>query len=150
MNTEQFKELFSATATAHGFTWACGGWFRQSPECLVVLNLQKSNFGNYFDLNIKVYIQGLFGKEYSPSKELVKRNTGDVFLRPPQQYDECLDLGNTVSSGKRRTIVEGLFLDFLNPLANDALSRAGLVSLAERGLVFLLPAVRQELISEAR
>ena len=82
-DSEQFRKLFSEVAVARDFVWAHGGWFGESPECVIVLDQQKSNLGNYFELNIKVFVQGLFSVCYSRSKEMVKRLTGDVLLRPP-------------------------------------------------------------------
>jgi uncharacterized protein DUF4304 len=145
MEAKQFKKLFSEVAIANGFTWAHGGWFQESPECVVVLDLQKSNFGSHFELNLKVFIQGLFGRRYVQSKALVKKDTGDVFRRPPERYTSGLDLSLRVSDAERRDVLDALFREFVNPTAADALSREGLKSLEARGAVCLLPAVRQEL-----
>ena len=145
METTRFKELFSEIAIANGFKAAYGGWFRESPECLVILGLQNSNFGNYFELNVKVFIQGLFGRRYVRSKNLMKKDTGDVFLRPSERYTRVLDLGQPMSSVQRHALLDALFREFLNPTAADALSREGLILLDSRGAIYLLPAVRQEL-----
>ena len=145
MDAREFKELFSDVAIANGFAAAHGGWFRESPECVVVLDLQKSNFGNYFELNIKVFVQGLFGHRYTRTKQMVKNLPGDVFLRPPARHKLSLDLDSVGSRDEGRAALEGLFQDFVTPTTVDALSRTGLVSLSARGLVHLLPAVRREL-----
>jgi len=145
VETKQFKKLFSEIAIANGFTRAHGGWFQESPECVVVLDLQKSNFGNYFELNLKVFIQGLFGRRYVQSKNLVKKDTGDVFGRPPERHTNALDLSLSMSGAERHEVLEALFREFVNPTAVDALSREGLKSLESRGAVYLLPAVRHEL-----
>lgn len=145
MDVKEFKKLFSEVAVANGFTAAHGGWFRQSTECVVVLDLQKSNFGNYFYLNIKIFVQGLFGHRYTPTKEMVKKLTGDVFLRPPDPYRLCLDLDRVGSRDQHKAVLEDLFRQFVTPVTNDALSRMGIMSLNARGQVHLLPAVRREL-----
>ena len=111
----------------------------------MILDLQESNFGSYFALIMKVFIQGLFGRRYVQSKDLLKKDTGDVFLRPPERYASVLDLGQPMSGAQRHAVLDALFREFLNPTAADALSRSGLRSLDSRGLVYLLPAVRQEL-----
>jgi hypothetical protein len=145
MDAKEFKELFSDVAIVNGFASAHGGWFRESTESIVVLDLQKSNFGNYFELNIKIFVQGLFGNRYTRTKKLVKRSTGDIFLRPPDLYKVALDLDVVKSRDERKAALEVLFREFLAPTTTDALSRAGIASLGARGLVHLLPAVRREL-----
>jgi len=73
MDTKEFKRLFDEVAKSHNFERAFGGWFKESHECIVVLDLQKSNYGGYYYLNLKIYIQGVFNKHYSKSKDLVKK-----------------------------------------------------------------------------
>lgn len=145
MDTKEFKRLFGEVAAANGFVAAYGGWFQGSPECVVVLDLQKSNYGNYYELNVKVFVQGLFGEHHGRTKEMVKRHTGDVFRRQPKDYDPPLDLDSGLSYDERKAAIQALFSNFLVPFASEALSRAGIFSLAERGEIYLLPAVRKEL-----
>jgi hypothetical protein len=148
LDSQQFKKLFSGVAVAHGFVRDHGGWFRESPECVVVLDLQKSNFGNNYHLNIKIFVQGLFNSRYSRSKQMVKRLTGDAFLRPPGQFRPALDLDEPMKPNERVRAIDDLFNEFVTPISTEALTRAGLISLAERELVYLLPAVREQLIGD--
>ena len=74
----EFKQLFSEVAVAHQFVRDHGGWFRESPECIVVLNLQRSNFGRYFELNVKVFVRGLFGESRARAKDMVKSDSERV------------------------------------------------------------------------
>ena len=64
MESKEFKNVFEKVAKANNFEKAFGGWFKESTECIVVLCLQKSNFGDYYELNIKIFIQGMFGNKY--------------------------------------------------------------------------------------
>ena len=91
MESKEFKNVFEKVAKANNFEKAFGGWFKESTECIVVLCLQKSNFGDYYELNIKIFIQGMFGNKYTRSKDLVKKNVGDVFTRQPSDYSNVLD-----------------------------------------------------------
>ncbi len=146
--TQQFKQLFSEVAVARDFAWNHGGWFRESTECVVVLDLQKSSFGNYFELNIKIFVQGLFNEHYSRSKEMVKSLPGDVFRRSPSHFRPALDLDERMTHDERTDAIGRLFNEFITPFSVEALTRAGLVSLAARGLVYLLPAVRTQLVGD--
>jgi len=143
MENKNFKKLFDEVAKNNGFKFSCGGWFKESDECIVILYLQKSNFGNYYELTIKTFVQGLFGRFYKKDKEL-KFATSDVFSSQPQECNDVLDLENLMEVETRKERLEKLFNDFIVPDANQTLSRAGIIELARNG-VFILPAVKKEL-----
>ena len=82
MQNKEFKKIFDLVAQNNGFEKAFGGWFRESNECIVSLDLQKSNFSNLYYLNIKIFVNGMFGHCYSKSKALIK-DTGNIFRREP-------------------------------------------------------------------
>jgi hypothetical protein len=69
MDNKEFKSVFNKIACKHNFEKIFGGWFMESRECILMLELQKSNFCNLYYLNIRLYIQGCFGKQYVKSKE---------------------------------------------------------------------------------
>ena len=71
MESKEFKNVFEKVAKANNFEKAFGGWFKESTECIVVLCLQKSNFGDYYELNIKIFIQGMFGNKYRSEERRV-------------------------------------------------------------------------------
>ncbi|WP_371414658.1 DUF4304 domain-containing protein [Flavobacterium sp. 140616W15] len=52
-DSKEFKDLFDSKA--NGFSKAFGGWYKQSTECISILELQKSNFGD----NLPVVSQSL-------------------------------------------------------------------------------------------
>ena len=145
METKDFKALFSAVAAQNGFLSAFGGWFAESPECIIALDLQKSNYGNYFELNFKVYVQGMFGNTYTKSKDLLKKGTGDVFTRPSNQFRDALNLDGPTDQLERERKLAALFTEFVVPIATQARTRSGLRALGVSGKVFLLPAVESEL-----
>ena len=139
------KLFLEKVAKANNFEKAFGGWFKESTECIVILCLQKSNFGDYYELNIKIFIQGMFGNKYTRSKDLVKKNVGDVFTRQPSDYSNVLDFDISMDDGKRIEKLESLFREFVVPFTDMALSRLGLRELAKEGKIFLLPAVKEGL-----
>jgi len=145
MSSKEFKKLFGEVAKSHGFENAFGGWFIDCPESIVVLDLQKSNYGDYYEMNLKIYIQGIFGNSYSISKDLVKKDIGDVFTRQPLEYSSVLDFDTPMDDEKRKTGVVKLFSDFIVPFTDKALSKSGIKELADKGKITLLPAVKGEL-----
>lgn len=145
MNSKEFKNLFGKIAQINGFERAFGGIFRESEECIVVLDLQKSNYGNYYQLMIKIYVQGMFGNKYSISKDLVKRGGGDIFRGESPQFKDLFNLDIPMDDQTREQRAEEFFKEFIMPFMDKALFRQGLRDLGARGEVYLLPAVKQEL-----
>lgn len=146
MDSKEFKVAFSSVAKKNGFEKAFGGWFKESVECIVVLDLQKSNFGDYYELNIKIYVQEIFGTRYHINKNIVKKDTGDIFTRQPNEFRDILDFETPMDDEKRKKKLEMLFIEFIVPLTSKALSRAGIKELEVQGKIFLLPAVKEELM----
>lgn len=145
MDSKEFKKIFDDIASKNGFEKAFGGWFRESDECINVLDLQKSNFGDYYELNIKIFVQSMFGNAYVKGKDLVKKHTGDVFTRQPDNYKDLFDFDKLMDDSKRKDRLEELFSEFIKPFTDKALSRKGLLELEIQEKIFLLPAVKEEL-----
>ncbi len=145
MDSKEFKKKFDNMAIVNGFEKAFGGWFKESSECITVLDLQKSNFGVYYELNIKIFIQDLFSKKYIKSKELVKKDPGHIFTRQPNNYKDLLDFDISMSDMQREDKLKCLFGEFIVPFTNKALTRTGIKELAQLGEITLLPAVKEEL-----
>ncbi len=145
MDSKEFKKIFDDITNKNGFEKAFGGWFRESDECINVLDLQKSNFGDYYELNIKIFVQSMFGNTYVKGKDLVKKHTGDVFARQPDNYKDVFDFEKSMDDSSRKNRLEELFNEFINPFTDKALSRKGLIELETQKKIFLLPAVKEEL-----
>lgn len=133
MNTKEFKKLFGEVAKSHGFENAFGGWFKASPESIIVLDFQKSNYGDNY------------GNCYSRNKDLVKKDIGDVFTRQPSEYRAVFDFDEPMDDEKRKIGLAKLFSNFIVPFTDKALSKAGIKELADKGKINLLPAVKEEL-----
>ena len=148
MDSKEFKKIFGEVAKSNGFERAFGGWFKDGAESIVVLDLQKSNFGDYYEMNVKIYVQGMFGNSYSKSKNLVKRDIGNIFRRQPYEYRSVFDFDEPMNDEERNADLIKLFSDFIVPFTDKALLKSGIKELAEKGEITLLPAVREELYKD--
>ena len=146
MDNKKFKQLFNDVARLYDFEQAYGAWFLESPECIVVLELQKSYFGNYYELNIKSFVQGAFGNHYVKSKDLAKKYMGNFFGRQPSEYNDIFDLEEDMEDECRKERLEYFFKNFLAPLLPKLLSLSDLSKLPEYGDIFIPSAVKNEIL----
>ncbi len=142
MEIKEFKKIFGEIAVENGFSEAFGGWYKESLECIAVLELQKSNFSNSFYLNIKIFIQNAFGSQYLLNKDLIESSTGHIMQ---QIRDEDFFDANAVSEDVLKEKLKNLFSNRITPFANNALSKNGIRELADKKQITLLPAVELEL-----
>lgn len=146
MNLKEFKKKYDIISIKYNFNKSLGIWFKESSESIVILDLQKSNYGNHFDLNIKIIIKGFLNDFHEVSKDLLKKNTGDIFIRQPNLYKDIFDLSNSLNDLKRLEKLEDFFKDFIVPFTEKGLTKRGILKLAADGVIYLLPAVKDELI----
>ena len=146
MDNKKFKQLFNDVARLYDFEQAYGALFLESPECIVVLELQKSYFGNYYELNIKSFVQGAFGNHYVKSKDLAKKYMGNCFGRQPSEYNDIFDLEEDMEDECRKERLEYFFKNFLAPLLPKLLSLSDLSKLPEYGDIIIPSAVKNEIL----
>jgi hypothetical protein len=145
MEASEFKVLLGDVAKAHGFTAAHGGWYRETPAALFVLNLQKSNFGNYFELNLKLFLGHELPSSSAEFKKLVKSLSGDIFRRQPEEYREAFDLDAVVSAAGRKDLLDRMFTELVDRMVSASASPAGILRLRDEGVVYLLPTAEARL-----
>lgn len=145
MNSKEFKGVFGEVARNNGFESAFGGWFNEGVENMVVLDLQKSNYGDYYELNIKIYVQGMFGNSYVRNKDLVKKEIGNASRRHPPEYRSLFNFDEPMDDQVRKKGLEQFFNEFITPFTDKALCISGLLELEKRNEIRLTPAVREEL-----
>ncbi|MDX2278013.1 MAG: DUF4304 domain-containing protein [Saprospiraceae bacterium] len=145
MDIKEFKIVFGEVAKAHNFKKAHGGWFKESPECLAILELQKSNFGNYYQLNIKIFIQGFFERIYLPSKDLIKSSMGHVNSSETKEYKNVFDFDEPMEDNLRKKRLLELFENHIVPFTDKTSSRSGIRALSENGEIILLPSIKEGL-----
>lgn len=144
MDKTEFIKLFCAIGLLRGFMKDFGCLLKESNQCIVILELQKSKYGNYYELNIKIFINGVCNKKHKKNKEL-KKDIGDVFSRPPSIYADALNLNTPIDVEIRTEKLNNLFDDFIVPFTDKALTINGIKQLSENQQIILFPAVSKEL-----
>jgi hypothetical protein len=147
METQESRRSFDALARQSGFARARGAnWVRQSPETVVAINLQRSNYGRSYYVNFKVWMQGFAGRTYVVDNDLLS-GTGHIFRRTPRDYEAALDLESELAQVDRLASLAEMFSTLLAPLARAFETQDGIrrCALEQPGEIFLLPAVREYL-----
>ena len=145
MNLKVLKRTFAEITKSIGLETKFGGFVKETEEVVIVLSFQKSNYSSQVYLNIKLYIQGVFGKNYQLSRKMVVNDVGDVFRRVPKDYDEIFNLNTDLSDNARIEYLKKFIDEFLSGFVQQVSTVKGIMSLAEKGELFLFPAVKSEL-----
>ncbi|HEX7061746.1 MAG TPA: DUF4304 domain-containing protein [Woeseiaceae bacterium] len=148
MDAKDFKALFNDVALAHGFQTAYGGWYRELPVGLFVVSLQKSNFGNYFEANLKLFLNQTASAGSWDLKKCVKSMSGDIFRRQPEEYRRAFDLDLPLESSERRAAIGRMFDELIDHVVRVATGSSGLLRLRDEGVFFILPAVEKRLSAD--
>ena len=143
MEKKEFKKIFANIVNTRGFSYFSNFWFTESNECIFVIKLTKSSYGNYYYLEMEIFIQGVFGKKYLIDKNLGKA-WGDISRRPPTEYDTFLDLDAQISSEERKQGLESLLDEFVIPFSKKALSLLGVRSFINEHQFVMSDALRNQ------
>lgn len=115
------------------------------PAALLVLELQKSNFGNYFELNLKLFLGCAAPNDPAEFKKLVKNLSGDIFRRQPEECRSAFDLDALVGLAERRESIDRMFSELVDRMASAADSPAGILRLRDEGMLYVLPMIEARL-----
>lgn len=70
---------------------------------------------------------------------------GHVPTNETPEYKAAFDFDETMDDDIRKERLEEVFQNHIIPFTNKTLSRSGIKELADKGEVFLLPSVKEEL-----
>lgn len=145
MDNKEFKKSFCTIAKQYGFKTAFGCCYKESSECLFVMELQKSNYSNLYYLNLKTYVQGVFSKGYVVHKDYLKKYMGNVFNRLTPQYSSIFDMESEMSDEARLEKLNACFNEFIIPYSEKNLSVSGIRELSKSNDLKLTSTVKDEL-----
>lgn len=143
MDCKKLKKIVSEIASTLNYKSAFGGWYKQSNECIVVLELQKSQYGNLYYLNIKPFLDGFRENEYEISKKIFKNLPGNFPVRNPPGFETLLDLENNMSDEIRSSEINRVFKEFIDPYVDSLLTKKGIVMLYHNNQIFLFEPTKE-------
>lgn len=145
MELKDLKRSFAEVTQSIGFELKFDCLVKATNEIIIVLSFQKSKHSPQVYLNIKLFIQGIFGKNYQLSREMVSNDVGDIFRRSPKDYDQIFYLSTDLPDSVRVERLKAFVDDFLSGFVQQASTVKGVKLLVEQGELVLLPAVKMAL-----
>ena len=111
MNTEELAKVVNEVLVPAGFRRRKDTWYKANEDTIILLNLQKSQYGGQYFINLAVYLRHL-GTASSPSENQshIRVRLTAIAGSEALAIGEALDLERPgVSTGQRRdTIVRAL------------------------------------------
>jgi hypothetical protein len=63
MEHKEFKAIIDNILISNRFYKKSNNWYKYTDECIALLNLQHSNFGSYYYINLAVFIKNIILKK---------------------------------------------------------------------------------------
>ncbi|TFC22108.1 DUF4304 domain-containing protein [Cryobacterium sp. MDB1-18-2] len=124
------QTAFDEFAKTAGCSKKSGSWYRRSSETILVLNLQKSQNGLQYYVNVALWLRAL-GDEESPKENKCQIRTRLTRLLPAdleKRLTELLDLDSDLDQMSRKEGLLDLLREHLLPLMEASSSLEGLRS----------------------
>lgn len=125
------QATFDEFAKSAGCSKKSGSWYARSPETIVVLNLQKSQYGPQYYVNVAIWLRAL-GDVEAPKQNKCHIRTRLTRLVPPddeKRLAALLDLDNGVDDSSRRdellAVLQGHLLTVLKASSTIGGLRSG-------------------------
>ena len=147
MDNKTFKLTIKKLAVENGFKQFPKCYFRESSVSLIGLELQKSNYSNYYYLNIQNYIQGYHGLHYTPSIELLHGDKAVFFRRQKKEYNSAFELDNDMSDEERLEQLNACFANYIGPLVEQLLTREGIKNYVEDEQNLISPERKKKILT---
>lgn len=130
--SEPIKTLFDKTLRDQGFKKASGSWYSDRPETVLVANLQKSQYGSSYYINLGVWLKAI-GEVAAP-----KEHHCHVRIRlesiVSERFREALDLENpAMDEESRRMIIATGIIDEAIPWLEACSSIDGIRRMLDEG-----------------
>jgi uncharacterized protein DUF4304 len=120
MNTKEFDELFAAVLEPAGFRRRKDTWYRSNEDTITLVNLQKSQWGGQYYVNLGIYLRDI-GKATSPPEHHshIRLRLTAIAGYASTTIEQALDLEHPgISAEQRKTTIahalQTLALPFLS------------------------------------
>lgn len=110
-NNKRLQQALAGALKARGFRKDGATWRKRYAEAIGVINLQGSQWGPSFYLNLGVYFTAMGSTEKPPESHCHIRARLDGFVRDPRRLRELLDFEKPVPDHVRASELEAAMLE---------------------------------------
>jgi hypothetical protein len=116
MDNAKFKEIFNQVLKSKDFIKKGNAWYKSTDECIVLLNLQHSNFSSLYYVNLASFI-----RKHNYEEKYPKEYSCHIRMRVPEigengeKYSEILDLEMEMPDEMRESSLVNMILDYCLP-----------------------------------
>jgi hypothetical protein len=116
MKNVKFKDIFNQILKNKGFVKKGNTWYNSTNECVVLLNLQHSNFSSLYYINLAFFI-----RKHNYEEKYPRESICHIRMRTPEigengeNYSELLDLETSISDEKRENSLINMIYDCCLP-----------------------------------
>ncbi len=144
--SETIFDAFTEAATRSGYQQKSGAWYREVPVGLHVLSLQKSTWGDQYDVNLGVYVRDLGPARWPRVHKCHFYTRGSSLGGSESRWRETFDAETELCN--RREQVSKLLGQFVFPFLSSIDTKEGLRNAHAEVLLangLMLKALRQYL-----
>ena len=125
-----------------------GAWYRANPQTWTVVQLQKSQYGQSYYVNVGFWLR-VAGDDHPPPEHHfhIRIRLNALLPDPGDEVEELLDLENGIPEPARRERLTQILRDMLQPFLERGSTLAGLRDMHKEG-VFQGAAVRGEALTQ--
>lgn len=106
MNAKELEAIIDSVLKPFGFIKRGFSWYRHHPETISVLNLQNSDYGGQYYVNLAVALRGLNPGEYPHEERCHIRVRLDRVIDDPETVRKALNLEDrSITNNQRRLYI---------------------------------------------
>jgi len=135
MNTKELQELFDNVLSPAGFRRRRDTWYKTNDDTIALVNLQKSQWGGQYYVNVALYIRDL-GKAVSPAEyqSHIRTRLASIAGSEASAIEEALDLERTaLAAEERRSVLARALSAIAVPFLSERSTLSRLRDLNARG-----------------
>lgn len=108
-NTKQLKTIIDDVLRPLGFTNKRSAWYRHRQDTILIVDLQKSDFGGQYYVNLSVVLRGLNADDYPREEFGHVRKRLDRIIEQREYANVAFDLEDTsITSSERQLRISQL------------------------------------------
>jgi len=122
------RAAVAAFARTHGFTRKATSWYRKQPDSIAVLDLQKSQYGHQYYVNVALWLLPL-GSATTPKENQcqIRSRLGSLYPEDEREIAQLLDLESNINDDDRMARL-GIYLERVIPLYDAGATVGGLAT----------------------